>query len=353
MHRRDFGKLLAFGTAAAALPAPALALHDPRPMRPKQIVKPKVLRPGDTVGVTSPATQAFDYDRIRVTQEQIEALGFRPKLGAHVADKHGYFAGTDENRAADINAMFADDEVDAIFFFSGGWGSPRLLPHLDYDLIRRNPKIILGYSDITALLNGIHQRTGIVTFHGPNGSSRLPKYTLEHLKRTLMSTEPIGILANPPKPEDELVRRDYRIITIRPGVASGPLVGGNLSLVAALMGTPWEVDTRGAILLLEDVNEELYRVDRMLSTLRLGGKLADAAAIVFGTCSRCPVEGPSFSLEEIMRDHFEDLGVPVMAGYAFGHISEQLTLPIGMPGTVDTTAGTITIDEPAVRPSGE
>ena len=349
MDRRDFGKLLAFGTAAAALPSSAGAFHDPGPSGSRKIVKPKVLREGDTIGVTSPATQAFEYDRIRVTVEQLEALGFRPKLGRHVADKHGYFAGTDENRAGDINAMFADDSVDGIIFFSGGWGSPRLLPLLDYDVIRKNPKVMMGYSDITALLNGIHQRTGLVTFHGPNASSRLPKYTLDHFKRVVMSTEPIGVLGNPVKKEDDLINRDYRIITIRGGIASGQLVGGNLSLVAALMGTPWEVDTRGKIFLLEDIHEELYRVDRMLSTLDLGGKFADAAAVVFGYCSDCPVDGPSLSLEEILREHLEDLGVPVMSGYAFGHIREMLTLPIGMEASVDTDAGTLTINDAAVH----
>lgn len=345
MNRRQFGKLIGAGAAVTLAPH-SLARADSTTRN--DVVKPPMLEPGDTIAIVAPATMAFEADKVRITAEQIEALGFRARLGEHVFDKHGYFAGTDEDRAADLNEAFRNDSVDGIIFMSGGWGSPRLLPLLDYEAIRANPKVILGYSDITALLNGIHQRTGLVTFHGPNGSSRLRPYSLEHLRRAIMSPEALGTLAIPPKPEGELVARDYRIISIREGIARGRLMGGNLSLIAALMGTPWEIDSRGAILLIEDVNEEIYRVDRMLTQLNLAGKLDQAAAVVFGYCTRCPVDGPSFSLEELLRDHFEDLGVPVMSGFAFGHIGEQVTLPIGMEATVDTEAGTITIDEPAV-----
>ena len=346
MDRRDFGKLLAFGGLAAVSPA----IGAQTTVRPghRSVIKPAKLKAGDTVGMVAPASMAFEADAITMAKEQVEALGFKVRLGEHVFDKHGYFAGTDESRAGDINRMFADDSIDAIFFYTGGWGTPRLLPLLDYALIRRNPKVILGYSDITALLNGIHQETGLITFHGPVAASNMQAWSVDNLKRTLMSSDPIGVLSNPPKDTDALVERTFRLITIRGGSASGRLVGGNLTLLSVMMGTPWEIDTEGAILLLEDTHEKLYRVDRMITQLRLGGKLKQAAGIVFGYCTDCPVEGPSFSLEEILRDHMEPLGIPVLSGLAFGHIRKMLTLPIGLEATLDADAGTLTIDESAV-----
>ena len=352
LKRRDLGRLLALGGVAAVWPAaaPAAARAAVAPgARRRAPVKPRHLAPGDTVGMVLPASLQFEASRIDIGREQLEALGLRVKVAPHARERHGYFAGTDEQRAADLMAMFADPEVAAIFAFRGGWGTPRLLPRLDFDLVAKNPKALVGYSDVTALLNAIHQETGLVTFHGPNAGSRLRPYTLDSLRRALFSTDPIGVFGNPPKEEDELVQRDYRKLTLRGGTARGRLVGGNLTLVASLMGTPWEVDTAGAILVLEDVDEELYRVDRMLTQLSLGAKLAQAAGVVFGYCSECPIgEGPGFSLEEILAQHLGGLGVPAVAGLAFGHLEQMLTLPIGLPATLDADAATLTFTEAAV-----
>jgi muramoyltetrapeptide carboxypeptidase len=345
INRRDFGKLMAVGSVGAIATVAAAPAERGAKQR---LIKPPRLREGDTIGMVAPASMAFEIDRIRLAKEQLEAIGFRVRLGEHVFERHGYLAGTDQQRADDVNRMFADAEVDGIVFYTGGWGSSRLLPLLDVDAIRRNPKVVLGFSDITALLNAIHQETGLVTFHGPVGASNLRPYTLENLRRIVMSTDPVGVLANPQKEASELVNRTYRIIRIREGTAAGPLVGGNLTLVTHLMGTPWEVPTDGAILFLEDVNEEHYRVDRMLTQLRLGGKLDRVAGVVFGYCTRCPVTGPAFSMEEILRDHLEPLGVPVMAGLAFGHIEKQLTFPVGLDATLDVAEGVLRIDEAAV-----
>ncbi|HUO83911.1 MAG TPA: LD-carboxypeptidase [Thermoanaerobaculia bacterium] len=346
IDRRSFGKLVAAaGVAAIASPRLVSAASADAP----GIVKPRVLRKGDTIGMPAPASNAFEPDRIRLAKEQVEALGFNVVLGEHVFEKHGYFAGTDEQRAADVNAMFADEAIDGIFFFTGGWGAPRILPHLDFDLIRRNPKVILGYSDITSLLYPIHQKTGLVTFHGPVAASNIRPWTRRQLERAVMSTDPIGVLSNPEKSPDELVERFFRIIPIRPGVATGRLTGGNLTLVSVLMGTPWEIDTDGKILFIEDIHEGLYRVDRMLTQLQLSGKLSTVAGVIFGFCTECPTgDGIGFSLEEILRDHLEPLGVPVMSGFAFGHIREMVTLPIGLEATMDAGAGTLTINESAV-----
>lgn len=340
--RRELARILGLSAAGAAVAGRAMASS------PKPVLKPRKLSPGDTVGMVLPASMAFEGSQIDLAREQLEAIGFEVRLGAHARSRHGYFAGPDHDRAADVNTMFAADDVDGIFCYTGGWGTPRILPLLDFDLIRRHPKVIVGYSDVTALVNAIHQETGLVTFHGPVAASHIRPWTLENLRRVLMSSLLIGTLSNPEKGEDELVNREFRILTIRGGRSRGKIVGGNLTLLAALMGTPWEVETEGAILMLEDVREEYYRVDRMMTQLAQGGKFDRVAGVVFGYCTKCPVEAPSFSFEEILRDRLEPLGVPAMAGFAFGHLPKMLTLPIGLQATLDADAGTLTIDEAAV-----
>jgi len=337
LHRRDFAKLaLAAAPALVAGSAPA----------PRAILKPRKLSAGDTVGMIVPASMVFETDLLDRGREQLEALGFRVKVGAHVKARHGNLAGTDRERASDINAFFSDDDVNAIVAFSGGWGTPRLLPYLDYENIRRHPKVLIGFSDITGLLNAVHKKTGLVTFHGPNADSRYDAYTLGVFRQVLMSTDPIGTLANPQKRDDELIDRENRIVTLREGSATGRLVGGNLTLIAAMMGTPYEIDTAGAILFLEDTHEELYRIDRMLTQLWLGGKLEKIAGFAFGRCTDCPIEGPALSMGELLRERFGH--VPSVWGLSFGHIEKKLTIPIGIPATLDATAKTLTIAEAAV-----
>ncbi len=352
MTRRDLATSLALTGAAAALGA-AEKQPTAKPTGPaasSQIVKPPHLAPGDTVGMVSPASMAFEASDVDVAQRQLEAIGFKVKLGPHVKSRYGTYAGTDEERAGDLNAMFADPEVRGIFCYTGGWGTPRVLPLLDYDAIRAHPKVLIGYSDITALINGIHGKTGLITFHGPVAASNIDPWTLAQMERVIFSTEPIGALTNPPKRDDELVDHDYRLLTIRGGVARGPVVGGNLTMIASLMGTPWELDTDGAILMIEDIHEAYYRIDRMLSQLEMGGKMANLAGVVFGYCTSCTkdMQAPSFSLEELLHNHFEPLGIPVLAGLAFGHLKKKLTLPIGLPGTLDADAGTLSFDQAAV-----
>lgn len=346
IDRRQFSTLLALSGLAASVPAGAAPSSPAKSKKPT--IKPRHLSPGDTVGMILPATQAFNPSAIDIGREQLEALGFKVKVGAHARDKVGSYAGTDSNRVADLHAMFADPEIAGVVCYAGGWGTPRLLPLLDFDLIRKNPKVFVGYSDITALLNAIHQETGLVTFHGPVAASNLHPYTIEHLKKAVMSTEAIGTLANPEKEDDELVNRTWRQRTIRSGRATGRLVGGNLTLVSSLMGTPWQVQTDGAILLLEDIQEAPYRIDRMLTQLALGGLFERVAGVIWGYCTDCESDGPSFSIEEILDDRFGKLGVPVLTGLAFGHIRKILTLPIGLDATLDTEKGTLEIAEAAV-----
>lgn len=346
MNRRSFARVLTLTAAGSAVASPLHAAHSRRSA--VRTIKPRRLSEGDTVGMVLPASATFERDRIKLGQEQLEALGLKVELGKHVYDRHGYLAGTDEDRAADINRMFADERIDGIVAYTGGWGSPRLLPLLDYDVIRRNPKVFVGFSDITALLVAIQQKTGLITFHGPVAASTFEKYSVENFRKVVMEAQPAGVLAPPPKRADVLVERVNRITRIAGGKASGQLTGGNLTLVAATMGTPYEIETEGKILFLEDRGEELYRIDRMLTQLHLGGKLSRLAGFVFGRCTDCTFKGPGFSLEDLLFERFEQLGIPAISGLSFGHIEQKLTLPLGVRATLDGDAGTLSLDEAAV-----
>lgn len=341
--RREFSRLI----AAAGFAATAKPLHAVARGRETPLLKPRRLREGDTIGLVLPASLELEPQDVGMAIEQMEALGFRVKVGEHAYDRWGFLAGRDRDRAADINSAFADPEVDGIFAYTGGWGSPRVLPHLDWNVIARNPKVLVGFSDITALINAIHDRTGLVTFHGPVGASNFEPYTLDYLRRAIMSDEPIGVIRNPEKGESDLVQRQYRTWTLRSGKARGRIVGGNLTLLAAMMGTPYEVNTDGGLLFLEDTHEAPYRVDRMLTQLSQGGKFRNVRGVVWGTCTDCRASGPTLSWDELLRDHFESLDVPVVVGLAFGHIAKRATLPIGLEAELDADAATVTVTERA------
>ncbi|HWQ30972.1 MAG TPA: LD-carboxypeptidase, partial [Negativicutes bacterium] len=293
------------------------------------MVKAKRLETGDTVGLVAPASPA-GASKVEKAVKYLEGLGYRVRIGESAYSSRGYLAGCDELRAADINSMFSDREVAAVFCMRGGYGSQRLLDKLDFELIRRNPKIFMGFSDITALLNAIHQECGLITFHGPMGgdfAGGLGKPTKAAMKKALESIEPIGELPNPEVPG-----------VLSEGRAEGEVAGGNLSVIASSMGTPYEIDTKGRILLLEDVFEEPYSIDRMLNQLKLGGKLDGAAGIILGDWGNTEPEEPDFSLtlEEVLEDYFSDIGKPVLAGYKIGHCKPNLTVPIGARTVIDT-----------------
>jgi muramoyltetrapeptide carboxypeptidase len=304
------------------------------------------------VGVVTPATATFQQVELDIVRESLEALGLKVRIGEHVMNRYGSLGGSDKDRAADINWFFADRNVSAVIPTRGGWGSARLLPHLDFDTIRRNPKVILGYSDITALLNGIHARTGLVTFHGPNGGGRWDTYSLDWTKRVLFAGEAVTF-SNPKTANDKnvLTQIDNRIRTITPGRARGRLLGGNLSVLTGILGSPFVPNFEGAILFIEDVEEQPYRVDRMMTQLGIAGVLEKIRGVIFGTCSDCtPGSGgyASFTLEEILNDHLKPLNVPAWQGAMIGHNMPQWTLPVGLDVEIDATAGTIAMSEPAV-----
>ncbi|HZG07593.1 MAG TPA: LD-carboxypeptidase [Allosphingosinicella sp.] len=347
--RRTALKGLAALAAATALPAPALAAAPQRTARPARR-KPPRLRAGDTVGLVEPAGFTDDAFDLALVIDTVKAMGLVPKPAPHLAARWGYLAGKDEARAADLNAMFADKEVKAIFAVRGGWGSARILPHLDWATIARNPKLLTGFSDITALHMAIAAKAGFTTIHGPNAAGSWGAQSWESF-RALAFEAATPTYSNPTPSEDRLVQRAGRIRTIRPGRASGPLLGGNLTVLSSLVGTPYLPDFTGAILFLEDIDEAEYRIDRMLTQLALAGILGKLAGMVFGQCTDCRARGPSFggfTLSEVLTQHFVPLGIPVFQGAGFGHVANQFSLPVGIAAEIDAAAGTIRILEPAV-----
>ena len=345
MTRRDF--VLGAGASAALLSATRGTAQSNQP----PLLKPRRLQPGDTVGVVAPATATYQQVELDIVRESLEALGLKVRVGEHVMNRYGSLAGADRDRAADINRFFADSSVRAVLPTRGGWGSARLLPHLDFDTIRRNPKVMLGYSDITALLTSIHARTGLVTFHGPNGGGRWDAWSLDSTKRVLFGGEAVTF-TNPRTTNDKnvLTQIDNRTRVITPGTARGRLLGGNLSVLTGILGSPYVPDFTNAILFLEDVEEQPYRVDRMMTHLKLAGVFDRVRAVVFGTCSDCnPSAGyASFTLEEILNDHLKPLKVPAWQGAMIGHNMPQWTLPVGMEVEIDAVGGTVTMKEAAV-----
>ena len=334
---------------------------------------PKDLRPGDTIMFTAPAKH-LDKKQMLRAKRRLEERGLRVKVPETLFRKKGFLAGSDAERAAELMAAFADPEVHAIFPGTGGYGSTRILDKLDYDLIRRNPKIIIGFSDITALHIAIHQRTGLVTFHTPNpetafGKERpLSDFAARSFWRTMLAgkhadplaeTQRAGYAIETKLPDDGKTSRPAipegdvppELVTMASGVARGRLIGGNLSVLHALMGTPYEIQTEGKILFLEDVGEAPYRIDRMLSTLRLAGKLDHVAGVVLGQFTARRDEaawGDDASVDDVLRDYFEGLRVPVLAHFPVGHVRCNATLPIGAMAELDATNQTLRLLESPV-----
>ena len=271
-------------------------------------------------------------------------------LAPHAGGRHGYLAGTDDDRLADLNQAIADPTIDAIWCIRGGYGVTRILDRVDFQPLRDRPKVILGYSDITALLLAATRHAGLVTFHGPTARAPMPAFSRWHFERVLASAEPAGRLGRLPEPAGVLVPKDNRILTIRAGVVEGPLMGGNLSLLQCLMGTPHWPDLDGAILFLEDVGEDLYRVDRVLAHLRAAGVLGGLAGVAVGRFTQLQrhMSDGAFGYDEVLATYFEPLGVPVAFGFPVGHIDDQWTLPLGVRARLDAGAGELELLEAAV-----
>jgi len=317
-----------------------------------KLTRPRALRPGATVGLITPSTYVSDPDRLALAERTLKFFDLKPKLGKNVRKRNGYLGGSIEERLEDLHAMFADRSVDAVFAIRGGYVSGQLLDRIDYDLLRKNPKIFLGFSDITAMHLAIQKRAGLVTFHGPVALSEFSDYTQKHFRRALFETAPLGAVTNPP--DTNPLRPSHTLRTIHGGKARGALVCGNLTLISTTMGTPFEIDTRGRILLLEDIDEQPYSIDRMLTQLRLAGKLDSAAGLVFGECYLCrprdykPAFDSTLSFGEVLDEILGKLRIPVLSGLTFGHTDDQLTLPLGVMATLDADKGELVIEESGV-----
>lgn len=306
-------------------------------------VKPRRLKRGDTIGVIAPASSTT-YEKIEKALGFFRERGFTVKPGRALFQKYGYLAGTDEERARDINEMFEDPEVTAIFCMRGGYGTPRLLDLIDYSVIRKNPKIFVGYSDITALHTAIFKFTGLVTFHGPMAASDLIYEDCSSeamLWRTLTNTRELGKIPCEPQ-QSRLFQSGGRV--------EGRLLGGNLSMLASLLGTPYEVDTRESILYLEDIGEEPYKIDRMLMQLKLSGKLEDAAGFILCDWNNCEAKEPedSLALKEVLFNMLIPLKKPVVWGYKIGHCTPNITIPNGVRAVIDGVTNSFVITESAV-----
>jgi muramoyltetrapeptide carboxypeptidase len=271
-------------------------------------------------------------------------------LGPNTARRYGYFAGTDEERLTDLNAALRDPEVDAVWCIRGGYGVTRILDGVDFDALARRPRPVIGYSDITAVLLAAHRHTGIVTFHAPMARAAMPPFSRWHFERVLAQTEPPGRLGRLPAPPDVLLPRENRLVALRGGVAEGPLVGGNLTLIQCLVGTRHFPELDGAILFLEDVGEDLYRVDRMLAHLRMVGALERLAGVAVGrfTDLERGMSDGVLGFDEVLGTYLLPLGIPVASGFPIGHIDDQWTLPIGVRARLDAGAGELELLEPAV-----
>jgi muramoyltetrapeptide carboxypeptidase len=351
MFRRNFIKT---GAIISAYPVVSqlAAARENFPNTETEKIKPPRLKRGDTIGLIAPGSY-IDESELRESVENIEDLGFKTYYTDSILERYGYLAGTDKNRVEDINHMFENDEVAGIVCARGGWGCNRILPGLNYDLISNNPKVLVGYSDITSLMYGIYSQTGMVTFHGPVGISTFNDYSVEYLENMIMyDSTGLQLLS-----AEENLEKDndaYSIYTVAAGKTEGELIGGNLSLVASLLGTPYDVDYKDKILYLEEIGEEPYRIDRMLTELMLAGKLDEVNGIVLGVFVDCEVKKhkPSFAksltLKEVFIDRLARLEIPVIYGLSFGHISSKFTLPFGSRAELDTAKQTITMLESSV-----
>lgn len=315
-------------------------------------LKGKILRPGDTIALVSPASPVHpdahvSMEMLELARKRLHDMGFRTVLSPNALKLRGYLAGQDEERAADLMWAFQNPEVHGIVCIQGGYGTPRILPLLDYTTIARHPKVFVGYSDITAIHCAVAKLAGLVTFHGPMAGFDMSKefdYTKKWFWRAVAQPEPIGLLCNPP--EGPVME------TICPGRVTAPIIGGNLSLLVTTLGTPYEIDTTGKILLFEDVGEVPYRFDRMLTHLKLAGKLEAAAGFIIAECVDCVpgnTKRPMLTLREIIGDLIEPLGKPAIYGLAAGHGARRLTIPLGVRVTLDATCCAVTVEESGVQ----
>lgn len=319
-------------------------------MPPKPILPPR-LRPGSRVALVTPSGPLLERDHCARGVELCRALGHEPVLMPNAGKVHGYLAGSDDERLADLNTALTDPGIDAVWCLRGGNGMNRIVDQVDFAGFGARPRPVIGYSDITVLLLALTVETGVVTFHGPMARFQMPEFSRHHFDLVLGGVTAAGPLGRVRVKQDTLVPQRGRIVTVVAGRCTGRLVGGNLTLLQSLIGTRYFPDLDGAILFLEDTGEDLYRIDRMLGHLRLAGAFESLAGVAIGHFSRmrhATFEG-ALGLDEVLRTYFERAGIPVAHGFPIGHVEEQWTMPLGIMAQLDADAGELAILEPAVR----
>lgn len=307
-----------------------------------QLLRPKAIQDGDLIAIvacSSARESAKDFDTAR---QLIRSLRCRVTFGLHATQVHEIFAGTDEQRTEDLHTAVRDPKVKGIILLRGGYGLQRILDRIDFDLLRKHPKMICGYSDVTPLLNAIEQKSRLVCFHGPVASSSPSFFSETWFRRAVGNPGPMQLLGSPSG-------KNYVRHTIVPGVAEGRLTGGNLTMLSTTLGTPYEVDTRGAILFLEDIGEAPYRIDRMMTQLLLAGKLSDCRGVVVGQFTDCEdKEKSGFTWQKAVNSALVKAGKPAASGFAIEHVREKLTIPLGVRARLNATTCELEILEPAV-----
>lgn len=311
---------------------------------PPPVIKPQRLKKGDTVMLVTPGSFIGD-ESLQKAIHNLESLGLQVQLSDHIRAKKGYTAGSVEQRVADLHQAFSHPDIKAVWCARGGYGCAQLLPHLDFDLIQRHPKILIGFSDITILLHAVTLKTGLTTFHGPVGSSEFTPYTRKWLQQTLFT--PVASLT---MPISETPINGLPPFTIRPGKAQGSLFGGNLTLLASAVGTPWIPNFKGKLVFMEEIGEKPYRIDRMITQIKQGTNIHEAEGIVLGHFTDCEASSGdlSLSLKQTLFSAFEFFEKPVGYGYTWGHIDQMTTLPIGLQATIDTQDFSLTLLESPV-----
>lgn len=354
MNRKKFIKSISAVTAISALPVNHLLSfpsNDENHAEKISIIKPKHLKEGDRIALVAPGSYISESE-LQDSVKDLSDLGFQVTFSEKLTLQNGYFSGTDQQRAEDLMDMFEREDVDAIMCVRGGYGCARILPLLDYSVIKKHPKILIGYSDVTALLYGIFRKTGLITFHGPVATSTFNDFTVNNFKRVLMNLNPDRKYFNANPSSDENI---YGVRTLVNGKAKGRLVGGNLSIMVSLIGTKYDVDYSNKIIFIEEVGEEPYRIDRMLTQLIQADKFKNAAGVMMGIFSKCeprekdPSFSKSFSLMEVLTDRFFNMKIPVVYGMSFGHVKDKFTIPFGALAELDTNEQSFTLLEPAVK----
>lgn len=310
-------------------------------------ILPKRLKKGDLIGLVTPGSPVTE-EQLAGAVDKLESLGFRTTYNKSVLSEYGYFAGRDQERADELMEMFSRKEIDGIWCVRGGYGSIRILDLLDYELIRENSKVFIGYSDITAIINAICQRTGLVTFHGPVGISDFNRFSIRSIEKVLM--EPKESYRYPYRREKETRDNpEFDRYTLHGGEAEGLLAGGNISVLDSMIGSKFEVDFKDKVVFLEEIEEKTYRVDKMVYHLLSGSNLGEAAGIVMGAMGDCNInDEPKLTLKTALDDLLKPLGIPVAYGLSFGHISRMVTIPAGSRARFDADKCSLELLEAAV-----